>query len=968
MLNKLIILILALFISSPSFADSFARGSGFNEGDLNLEKYGVVFNEVDATPICPQTDHIKMYGKDNSGTTKVYTLDSACLEKRILVEGDISPTNIGIGTAGRPAVYTITGQDNLGPSANIIEVGANVGIGSTAPGKKLDVQGVIRASSGSVTAPAIVVGSGVNSDTGIYSSGTDILNIANAGVNTMTLDALGNVGIGTPTTSKEFEVFKNQTAATDITATNPSTGDTASSFVRLLNDYSKTGSGGSFIMGSYGSGNTPTTFGVSRANARIILDSGTEASSMLIGFTDSASPIVFGTNGSERVRIVGADGNVGIGTVVPGTKLDVAGFIRSTSLTGSKCVETDATGRLISSAGGCGGSASAAGETNAVQYNGGSSTFAGEKNRFSFDGTNVGIGSVTPQGDLHIRGASVAATSIIDSVVSGNTYGGRVSSFGTAEAGLTIDTKTNSAYTERMRIKGDGNIGIGTFTGNVALDINKVASGDDVSIRVTNSSNTANSDAAINITQAGSSAGDAVISFGRTGTRSYVMGFDADDPGQLFKLNMRTDQLNPSNFGGTNILSVTTTGNIGLGTTTPKTHISFPSSSTGISFYNTADMETNTERILQQYTGNVFVIRSEKGGSGTNRRAIHIDHATSGGRLEVQSESLPYSRISAPATSSTSGPLINMTLISSAINNSSGNGVFTSITPTINSSGTAGNTDFLINRTQTAVGSGEQFLFDAQVGGTSRFNVGSGGNVGIGSTVPGSLLDVNGAIAAGDGTVSLPSHTFLNDRDTGMYRGGANDLRFGTAGVNAFMVNANGNVGMGTITPSQKLAVGTTGQFTVSSTGAVVSSTINSSSITMEGNLNIQGATRGIINNSTADLYIQVNGAERMRFTSAGNVGIATSLPVAKLAIIGNVGIGTSGSTSYLQNVPPTGGMIVQGNVGIGTWVVNAGKLQVGSNATAVGQASCWGTNNCAGYCTSIVGAGGDCTCTCLTN
>lgn len=52
------------------------------------------------------------------------------------------------------------------------------------------------------------------------------------------------------------------------------------------------------------------------------------------------------------------------------------------------------------------------------------------------------------------------------------------------------------------------------------------------------------------------------------------------------------------------------------------------------------------------------------------------------------------------------------------------------ITPTYNqASGTAANTDLLINRTETAVGSGTQSLILCQVGGSDRFRVSNGGSV-----------------------------------------------------------------------------------------------------------------------------------------------------------------------------------------------------------------------------------------------
>lgn len=75
-----------------------------------------------------------------------------------------------------------------------------------------------------------------------------------------------------------------------------------------------------------------------------------------------------------------------------------------------------------------------------------------------------------------------------------------------------------------------------------------------------------------------------------------------------------------------------------------------------------------------------------------------------------------------------------------------------SVTPTYNqASGSAANTDLLINRTETAVGSGTQLLVDAKVGGSSKFSVDNNGNLILSNT-----LTVNGSVknAAAQTTVS----------------------------------------------------------------------------------------------------------------------------------------------------------------------------------------------------------------------
>jgi hypothetical protein len=94
--------------------------------------------------------------------------------------------------------------------------------------------------------------------------------------------------------------------------------------------------------------------------------------------------------------------------------------------------------------------------------------------------------------------------------------------------------------------------------------------------------------------------------------------------------------------------------------------------------------------------------------------------------------------------------------------NSSGDAQALAILPTVNQSGTAGGTDLLINRTETAVGSGSQYLIDAQVDGVSKFSVTNGGGV-EGAAFSFNNLTVNPLITATSQRLFLYSNFDSND-------------------------------------------------------------------------------------------------------------------------------------------------------------------------------------------------------------
>ena len=116
----------------------------------------------------------------------------------------------------------------------------------------------------------------------------------------------------------------------------------------------------------------------------------------------------------------------------------------------------------------------------------------------------------------------------------------------------------------------------------------------------------------------------------------------------------------------------------------------------------------------------------------------------------------------------------------------------------------------------------EVFSDDSIIGG--RFNqndfvISSGGNIGIGTGVPSTKFHVvgnstfngdvscTGSFIAGSGTSSLPSFEFINDPDTGLFSPSANTLSISTSGTERLRIDNIGNVGIGKNNPAVKLDV-----------------------------------------------------------------------------------------------------------------------------------------------------------------
>jgi hypothetical protein len=187
------------------------------------------------------------------------------------------------------------------------------------------------------------------------------------------------------------------------------------------------------------------------------------------------------------------------------------------------------------------------------------------------------------------------------------------------------------------------------------------------------------------------------------------------------------------------------------------------------------------------------------------------------------------------------------------------------------------------------------------------------GNVGIGTTSPASKLQVNVgtdqnvAINSTGGVSRISAYDDAVANSVPLIINGS-DLRFYNNTAEAVRITA-GNVGIGTTSPTSKLHVNSAGgsgvvtQIKVSQdddgAGHPGANAILQSSGWGEAFLVLGGhsisATSGTFNIlSTSSLVVRTNSFERMRITSAGNVGIGTTSPTASL----QVGSGTSNTSN----------------------------------------------------------------------
>jgi hypothetical protein len=507
-------------------------------------------------------------------------------------------------------------------------------------------------------------------------------------------------------------------------------------------------------------------------------------------------------------------------------------------------------------------------------------------------GGNVGVGTTSPYAQLSI--SNNASTPI----------NGTLFTIASTTAGLSTTTL--------MTVLANGNVGFGVTNPAYQLDLagNAVINGgNQINLRVN---------------------GGAIVS-GLT-TVTALSSYTASAP-----LTFSQGTTEVARFAGT-------TGNLGLGTTSPYAQLSIsnnastPINGTLFTIASTTAGLSTTTLMTVLANGNV--------GISTSAPTAGIDISNGGYGLKLGADNFALTRTDATTKIGR--------IIGAPYNNASALPVATLITT--NANGTS----------NVSVGGGSSFAYavtaldlytapnNTTAPGTARLSINSVGNVGIGSTSPWGLLSVNpsgitgpafaiGSSTAtqlivtnmglvGIGTTSPYSQLSISNNASTPINGTLFTIASTTAGTatsTLMTVLANGNVGIGKSNPTQVLDV----VGSINSSSSVLGTGMYVGSTGFWG----QSAGTGIIF-GTKNAGGNYSGTQ-MILSATGNLGVGTSSPEARLSVYATSTSATiplfgiyanNGSGTTTQMIVTAGG-----NVGVGTTSPGS-LLSLGGTGTGI--------------------------------
>jgi hypothetical protein len=864
-----------------------------NNADLNISASG-------ANQVILSTNSIERFkiASDGSITTNNHSINTGTAGvTATTITGSTSLSTPTLTTTGNLNITT-TGANNLifntnGTEKVRIDSTGNLGIGTNNPQYKLDVNGVTNTtqlfSCNISTSNLSVFGDTTILNTTVYQ--TEQLQVVNDTTATSMIIRQVNVN------QNVAEFYNNSNNLSLIIKNNGNVGIGSTNPTEKLD----LGSGNFKTTGSITSGSI-TSASITTNNNNINAGIATITTGALVASVSINTPILsnagnlnisatgtnnllFNTNGNERIRI-DSSGNLGIGTNNPTSLLELNAstptlkivdvsanrlprieLLRGTNTFGSD-IFTD--WRIENNTG----------NLNFLRQD---TTYSGNSLTLDYLG-NVGIGTTNPNSLLHLHNNN-ASGEVRISLTDGNSSVTTTDGFAIIKNGdesCRIWNYENTSLTlgtnnlDRLTILSGGNIGIGTNNPQQKLHI--VHTNNNL-IRIETDTNNIGQTSGIEFGI------PAFASATRSKITSTTLSGDASD------LQFYTS---PSTINSTLRLTITKDGNVGIGNIAPSQilqvgnagRLRIANGSGDYSLLGTIDTDgaTNTR---------IVISGRDRGGTNVNGNIEYVSTGSAGNHLFFTTDSTSEKlRI---ANSGNVGIGTNNPTSLLHLHNANASGEV-KITLSDGNTGTGSTDGFSIIKNgddSCRIWNYENTSLILGTNNLDRLTVSSNGNVGIANTIPIATLSIGTGLSSvnNDGSISVgKSDGVGNNRKfkfgydssynfiLGDWGGGNLDTEPWTKQIsiaynapnNSLRILGNGNVGIGSENPTQRLDLGTG--------NLITSGTLTANSLINNANLTIQTST-------ASDIILNTNNSEKVRIKSSGFVGIGTTNPNTSLHI-----------------------------------------------------------------------------------
>jgi hypothetical protein len=846
---------------------------------------------------------------------------------------------IGVTYTGSQGKFVVTDlySGGYGASGDVFTIQANgqtyikgnVGIGETNPSAKLDVNGgsdnllatfkstddlaYISFQDNNTTSNTSVA-LGANDNNLVFFTGTAF------GSERMRITNAGNVGIGTTIPTRPLSVYRS----------------TAGSVANFLHYTDSTAFTGLYID-------------VDNANNIVALNAS----------GDTAATMAFQTGNNERMRI-DSSGNVGIGTTSPQAALHVAGSFNATSPTGNGVLMGfyNGTHGYMQLNGPSGGyidfSTSGTDHKGRILYDNISNylrldTNGSEKLRINSAG-NVGIGTTSPQSGggsakwLSLNGTAAYSGGVVYTIGSTTkAYSYFESDYLKQQAQTGFGQKfivngTNTA----MTILSGGNVGIGTTSPGRPLTINSDTSHRAIRILENDSGNESwdigvDVDGDLNFfNSADTSPSVTFLDNGNVGigtanplNKLFVSANTAGDYAAFIEntnstngygLVARTANTGTSSYAfaaraaSSDIFVVRADGNVGIGTTSPSSRLTVQAAGSqttqrAITIFHNNTLAGGYASIGAQYTATNGYIDSEiRFGSETlNGACSFMSFATGCNNTITQGSNSERMRIDSSGNVGigTTSPSQKLHINNSTASSAS----YAKFSNAQTGTTTADGFDVGVNTgTEAIIWQRENSNLLFATNNTERIRITSGGNVGIGTTNPTFLLQVQGTPPVNNGALINARNSAATATNTtfgGIYFNSSpgNDFSIGKSNVNTVTtlsfrngnngvslmdITPSGNVGIGTTSPAVQLELGdNTADEKLRLTGAASGKPLMTFYNTTTKIGQIASSSVGITVTSlgSGNMSFENGGNTRLVIDNSGNVGIGATSPSSKLHV-----------------------------------------------------------------------------------